>query len=66
MWGIALNAICFVKFLDSTLSFCKTCFVCYINSSIGAFPPPETDWYVETTILLILNKSCKGFKAITS
>ena len=29
-------------------------------------PAPETDWYVETTILLITNKSCNGFNASTN
>ena len=63
---MALKAICFVKFLDFTFLPSKTDLVCSISSSIGAFPPPETDWYVETTILLIVNKSCNGFNAITN
>ena len=41
--GIALKAICFVKFLDFTFFPSNTNFVCSINSSIGALPPPETD-----------------------
>ena len=44
MWGIALNAICFVKFLELTFLFSNTDLDCSINSSMGALPPPETDW----------------------
>ncbi|MDC0046801.1 hypothetical protein OAJ20_04145 [Candidatus Pelagibacter sp.] len=30
------------------------------------FPAPDTDWYVDATIRLMLYKSCKGFKATTT
>ena len=40
-------------------------FVCDNNSSIGALPAPETDWYVDATILFILYKSWRGLSATT-
>ena len=53
MWGIALKAICFVKFLEVIFLFSNESFVCSTNSSIGAFPAPDVDWYVEITTNLI-------------
>ena len=41
--GIALKAICLVKFLDTTFLFSNTNFVCCNNSSIGALPAPDVD-----------------------
>ena len=31
-----------------------------------AFPAPETDWYVDTTTLLILYLECNGYRTITN
>ena len=64
--GITLKAICLVKFTGGKVA-CgwNTDFVCSQSSSILFFPPPETDWYVDTTTRLIFAKSCKGFKVTT-
>src|SRR6187455_2409533 len=37
----------------------------FIIWSTAFFPVPLTDWYVETTILLILYFLCSGFRATT-
>ena len=51
-----------VESLDSLNENFKNFLVCNINSSIEAFPAPETAWYVDTTILLIWSFLCKSFK----
>ena len=42
-YAFSANAVAPVRFFDTTFLPCKIDFVCSINSSIGAFPPPETD-----------------------
>ena len=43
MWGIALKAICLVKFSEETFLLFIIAIDCSTISSIGAFPAPEVD-----------------------